>query len=163
MLAKVYSGALIGLNGRVIEVEVDKRGGVSRFVIVGLPDTAVQESRVRVRSAVRNSGMSFPMGSYTVNLAPADLPKRGPAYDLPIAVGVLAATQQIPEEAEAQNTPLNNYLLPWPGRLLPEDNLLTALQKLHRTRSESLPVFQGNTLLGLLSKKDVSEWLKKKG
>ena len=98
MLAKVYSGAVIGLHGRIIEVEVDKRGGMmAHFVIVGLPDTAVQESRVRVRSAVRNSGLEFPMGSYTVNLAPADLPKRGPVYDLPMAVGVLAATQQIPD------------------------------------------------------------------
>ena len=97
MLAKVFSGAVLGLNGRVIEVEVDKRGGMmAHFIIVGLPDTAVQESRVRVRSAVRNSGMTFPMGSYTVNLAPADIPKRGPAYDLPMAVGVLAATNQIP-------------------------------------------------------------------
>ena len=97
MLAKVFSGAVLGLNGRVIEVEVDKRGGMmASFIIVGLPDTAVQESRVRVRSAVRNSGMTFPMGSYTVNLAPADIPKRGPAYDLPMAVGVLAATSQIP-------------------------------------------------------------------
>jgi len=99
MLAKVFSAAVIGLNGRVIEIEVDKRGGsMGHFIIVGLPDTAVQESRVRVRSAVRNSGMNFPMGSYTVNLAPADLPKRGPVYDLPMAVGVLAATQQIPHE-----------------------------------------------------------------
>ena len=71
--------------------------------------------------------------------------------------------QEIPEELEAPNARLHNYLRPWPGRLLPEDNLLTALQKLHRTRSESLPVFRGNTLVGLLSKKDVSEWMRKKG
>ena len=97
MLAKVFSGAVLGLNGRVIEVEVDKRGGMmASFIIVGLPDTAVQESRVRVRSAIRNSGLVFPMGAYTVNLAPADIPKRGPVYDLPMAVGTLAATSQIP-------------------------------------------------------------------
>ncbi len=97
MLAKVFSGAVIGLHGRVIEIEVDKRGGgAGYFVIVGLPDTAVQESRVRVRSAIRNSGLVFPGGYYTVNLAPADLPKRGPVYDLPMAVGALAATEQIP-------------------------------------------------------------------
>ncbi len=99
MLAKVYSCAVLGLDGQVIEVEVDKRGGVANFIMVGLPDTAVQESRVRVRAAIRNSGLSFPMGTYTVNLAPADIPKRGPAYDLPIAVGVLASTEQIPLEA----------------------------------------------------------------
>ncbi len=99
MLAKVYSCAILGLDGQIIEVEIDKGGGMSKFMMVGLPDTAVQESRVRVRAAIRNSGLRFPMGLYTVNLAPADLPKRGPAYDLPIAVGVLAATEQIPMEA----------------------------------------------------------------
>ncbi|RME82436.1 MAG: ATP-binding protein [Caldilineae bacterium] len=99
MLAKVYSCAVLGLDGRIIEVEVDKGGGMAKFVMVGLPDTAVQESRVRVRAAIRNSGLSFPMGLFTVNLAPADLPKRGPAYDLPIAVGVLAATNQLPLES----------------------------------------------------------------
>ncbi|MCO6453085.1 MAG: YifB family Mg chelatase-like AAA ATPase [Caldilineales bacterium] len=99
MLAKVYSCAVVGLDGRTIEVEIDKGGGVSNFIMVGLPDAAVQESRVRVRAAIRNSGLRFPMGTYTVNLAPADLPKRGPAYDLPIAVGVLASTEQIPLDA----------------------------------------------------------------
>lgn len=98
MLAKVYSCAILGLDGQIIEVETDKGRGVSKFIMVGLPDTAVQESKVRVRAAIRNSGLVFPMGVYTVNLAPADLPKRGPAYDLPIAVGVLAATHQIPPE-----------------------------------------------------------------
>ena len=98
MLAKVYSCAVLGLDGRIIEIETDKGGGMSNFIMVGLPDTAVQESRVRVRAAIRNSGLRFPMGTYTVNLAPADLPKRGPAYDLPIAVGVLAATEQAPSE-----------------------------------------------------------------
>jgi len=99
MLAKVYSCAILGLDGQVIEIEVDKRGGVANFIMVGLPDTAVQESRVRVRAAIRNSGLSFPMGTYTVNLAPADILKRGPVYDLPIAVGVLASTEQIPLDA----------------------------------------------------------------
>ena len=100
MLAKVYSCAILGLDGQTIEVEVDKRGGgVANFIMVGLPDTAVQESRVRVRAAVRNSGLKFPLGTFTVNLAPADIPKRGPAYDLPIAVGVLASTAQLPLDA----------------------------------------------------------------
>ncbi len=99
MLAKVLSCAVVGLDGRLIEVEIDKIGGVANFLMVGLPDAAVQESRVRVRSAIRNSGLRFPMGTYTVNLAPADLPKRGPAFDLPIAVGVLAATEQAPLDA----------------------------------------------------------------
>lgn len=95
MLAKVTSCAVVGLEGFIVQVEVDISPGLPNFFIVGLPDTAVQEARERVRSAIRNSGFSFPMKRITVNLAPADLKKEGPAYDLPIAVGILLATEQI--------------------------------------------------------------------
>ena len=95
MLAKVTSFALIGLEGAAVEVEVDISQGLSSFVIVGLPDAAIQESRERVRAAIKNSGCSFPGQRITVNLAPADLRKEGPAYDLPIAVGIIAASGQI--------------------------------------------------------------------
>lgn len=95
MLAKVYSCAVIGLEGVLVEVEVDIAQGLPAFMVVGLGDTAVQESRERVRSAVRNSGFSFPMKRLTVNLAPADLRKAGPAYDLPIAIGLLLASDQL--------------------------------------------------------------------
>lgn len=95
MLAKVYSCAVIGLEGMLVEVEVDIAQGLPSFTVVGLGDAAVQESRERVRSAVRNSGFTFPMKRLTVNLAPADLRKAGPAYDLPIAVGLLLASGQI--------------------------------------------------------------------
>lgn len=95
MLAKVYSCAVIGLEGVLVEVEVDIAQGLPTFTVVGLGDTAVQESRERVRSAVRNSGMIFPMKRLTVNLAPADLRKAGPAYDLPIAIGLLLASGQV--------------------------------------------------------------------
>lgn len=95
MLAKVFSCAVIGLEGGLVEVEVDIAQGLPAFTVVGLPDTAVQESRERVRSAIRNSGATFPMKRITVNLAPADLKKEGPAYDLPIAVGLLLASEQI--------------------------------------------------------------------
>ncbi|MBP8252306.1 MAG: YifB family Mg chelatase-like AAA ATPase [Herpetosiphon sp.] len=94
MLAKVWSCAVIGLEGALVEVEVDISRGLPSFMIVGLPDTAVQESKERVRSAVRNSGGVFPQSRVTVNMAPADLRKAGPAYDLPIAVGVLLASGQ---------------------------------------------------------------------
>lgn len=98
MLAIVRACAVIGLDGCIIEVEVDfnPRAGVPVFTIVGLPDSAVKESRERVRAAVKNSHLQFPNKGYTVNLSPADIPKHGPAYDLAIAVGVLAATDQIP-------------------------------------------------------------------
>jgi magnesium chelatase family protein len=94
MLAKVLSGAVVGLEGELIEVEVDIASGMPAFTVVGLPDAAVQEARERVRSAIRNSGLHFPSRRITVNLAPADLRKEGPAYDLPIAVGIAIATQQ---------------------------------------------------------------------
>lgn len=98
MLAKVHSCAVIGLEGAIVEVEVDTARGLPSFTIVGLPDTAVQESRERVQAAVKNAGMHFPRHKVTVNLAPAALRKEGPAYDLPIAVGVLIASEQIPPD-----------------------------------------------------------------
>jgi len=95
MLAKVTSCAVVGLDGALVDVEVDVSGGQMGFTIVGLPDAAVQESRERVRAAVRNSGFAYPMKRITVNLAPADLRKEGPAYDLPMAVGLLIASEQL--------------------------------------------------------------------
>ena len=99
MLAKVISCALVGLEGALVEVEVDIAPGLPNFFVVGLPDDAVREARERARAAVKNSGFTFPMRRIVVNLAPADLKKEGPAYDLPIAVGVLAAAEQIPPES----------------------------------------------------------------
>ena len=96
MLSKVNSCAVIGLDGSTVEVEVDISAGLPSFTIVGLPDTAVQEARERVRAAIRNTGYEFPLKRITVNLAPADLKKAGPAYDLPIAVGVLLSSDQAP-------------------------------------------------------------------
>src|SRR5688572_2093602 len=92
MLATVFSCAVVGLEGKLVEVEVDIAQGLPAFAVVGLGDAAVQESRERVRSAIRNSGLAFPLKRLTVNLAPADLRKAGPAYDLPIAVGLLLAS-----------------------------------------------------------------------
>ena len=98
MLARVYSCAVIGLEGVVVEVEVDTGDGLPGIVIVGLPDAAVQESRERVGMAIKNSGLIFPRRRFTVNLAPASVRKEGPAYDLPIALGVLIASGQIPPD-----------------------------------------------------------------
>ena len=95
MLAKVYTCAVVGLEGRIVEVEVDISPGLPTVTVVGLGDKAVQESRERVRAAVRNCGCDFPMRRVTVNLAPADLKKEGPAYDLSIAVGVLLSSGQV--------------------------------------------------------------------
>src|SRR5690606_24377761 len=100
MLAKVHSCAVVGLDAAPIDVEVDIASGLERITLVGLPDTAVRESGERVRAAITNSGFIFPQHRLTVNLAPADLRKEGPAYDLPIAIGILAATRQIASDLE---------------------------------------------------------------
>jgi magnesium chelatase family protein len=101
MLAKVTSCALVGLEGVLVDVEVDTARGLPSLIIVGLPDAAVKESSERVRAAIKNSGLVFPGKRITVNLAPADIRKAGPAYDLPIAVGVLIASEQVwPRQAE---------------------------------------------------------------
>ncbi len=99
MLARVYSCAVIGLEGVIVEVEVDTNQGLPSVVIVGLPDAAVQESRERVQAAIKNAGLFFPRNRVTVNLAPASIRKEGPSYDLPIALGVLAMNGQIPPES----------------------------------------------------------------
>jgi magnesium chelatase family protein len=98
VLAKVFSCAVVGLDGVLVEVEVDVGLGQPGMIIVGLPDKAVEESRERVRSAIRNSGGKVPSSHVTINLAPADLKKAGPTYDLPIAIAVLAASSQIGTE-----------------------------------------------------------------
>ncbi len=95
MLAKVMSCAVVGLDGALVEVEVDISPGLPIFTIVGLGDKAVQEARERVRSAIRNSGFRFPTKRITVNLAPADLKKEGPVYDLAIAIGLLMSSDQL--------------------------------------------------------------------
>ncbi len=101
MLAKILSGANVGLDGVPIEVEVDIASqGLPSFTIVGLADRAVEESKERVRSAIKNSGGDFPSRKIIVNLAPADLPKEGPQYDLPIALGLLLASGQVPNGSD---------------------------------------------------------------
>jgi magnesium chelatase family protein len=99
MLARVFSCAVIGLDGVVVEVEVDTGLGLPGMTIVGLPDAAVQESRERVQAAVKNAGIEFPRKRIIVNLAPASVRKEGPAYDLPIALGVLVMMGRLPQPA----------------------------------------------------------------
>jgi magnesium chelatase family protein len=95
-IAKAWSVALLGIDGRVIEIEADLGGGLSRVTLVGLPDAGLREAKDRVRSAVRNSGQPWPDGKVTLGLSPANLPKVGSAYDLGIAAAVLAATGSVP-------------------------------------------------------------------
>lgn len=105
MIAKVYSVVVSGLDGQLVEVEVDIHNGMPAFIIVWLPDTAIQESRERVRSAIKNSDLPFPRTKITVNLAPADIKKTGPSFDLPIALWILQ------EECKIDQTILDETLV----------------------------------------------------
>ena len=95
MFTRLNSLGVAGLNGYVVTAEVDISGGLPQFGIVGLPDSAVKEAADRVRSALKNMGFTLPPSRITVNLAPADIRKTGPVYDLPLLLGVLAASRQI--------------------------------------------------------------------
>src|SRR3989344_3564364 len=98
MLAKVFSGATVGLNGILVDVEIDIASqGLPAFNIVGLGDKAVEEAKERVRAALKNSGADLPPRRITVNLAPADLPKVGPSFDLPMGGGILLDPEQVPK------------------------------------------------------------------
>lgn len=128
MPAKVFSAAVIGLDCQPIEVEVDMTVGLHCFHIVGLPDMAVNESRERVSSAVKNSGISPPQHSrrrVIVNLAPADLKKEGPAYDLPIALAYLIASKQMAVDPEDLEDKLFAGELSLDGKLRPINGVLS--------------------------------------
>ncbi len=105
MLSRVSSGALIGIDAYPVDVEVDIAQGLPQFATVGLPEGAVKESKDRVKSAIKNSGYDFPARKITINLAPADIRKEGTAFDLPIAVGLLAASGIVQQES------LKNFIL----------------------------------------------------
>ncbi|MBI3621707.1 MAG: YifB family Mg chelatase-like AAA ATPase [Nitrospirae bacterium] len=102
MLGKVLSCAVYGLEASLVSVEADLASGLPIFAVVGLPDAAVKESKDRVRAALKNSGFSFPVKKITINLAPADLKKEGSAFDLPMAVAILAAEGMVPEAASSE-------------------------------------------------------------
>ncbi|MEA5551052.1 YifB family Mg chelatase-like AAA ATPase [Anabaena cylindrica UHCC 0172] len=95
MLARVWSASIVGIDAVKVGVEVDVSGGLPGIVVLGLPDSAIQESRERVKATLKNAGFAFPMRKIVINLTPADLRKEGPAFDLPISVGILAASEQV--------------------------------------------------------------------
>jgi len=136
MLAKVRSAAVLGLQAYPVDVEVDVGIGLPAFAIVGLPDAAVQEAKERVRAAIRNSNYEVPARKITINLAPADVRKAGPAFDLPMAVGILAATRQI--RVPAPNGTMMVGELSLDGGLRPVAGLLSILLA---ARSRGTPAF----------------------
>ncbi|MBD2595195.1 YifB family Mg chelatase-like AAA ATPase [Nostoc spongiaeforme FACHB-130] len=95
MLARVWSASIVGIDAVKVGVEVDVSGGLPSIIVLGLPDSAVQESKERVKATLKNAGFAFPMRKIVINLTPADLRKEGPCFDLPISVGILAASEQI--------------------------------------------------------------------
>lgn len=95
MLARVWSASIVGIDAVKVGVEVDISGGLPKIMVLGLPDAAVQESRERVKATLKNAGYAFPMRNIVINLTPADLRKEGPSFDLPISIGILAASEQI--------------------------------------------------------------------
>jgi magnesium chelatase family protein len=136
LLAKVKSTGLLGINGYIINIEVDIANGLPCFDIVGLADTAVKESRERVRAAIKNSGFEFPIKRITVNMAPGDTKKEGPAYDLAIAIGILMATDQVKQNPDFQPVYLGELSLD--GSIRPVSGVLPMLLSVSNTEKQTV-------------------------
>ena len=141
MTAYVHSAGLLGLKGFGIDVEVDASQGLPAFEIVGLPDAAIKESKERVRAAIRNSGTSFPMRRIVVNLSPADVPKNGALYDLPILLGLLVATNQVQWQQQA----LVLGQLSLSGKVLPIHGALPLVRHAAENGIPAVYLPEGNT------------------
>lgn len=142
VLAKTYTGSIQGVEGLLVRVEVDLTKGISSYRTVGLPDTSVREAEVRVRSALTNSGFSFPQCRVTVNLAPADVRKQGTAYDLAVALGVVAAMREGPSERLMTTLFLGELALD--GSLRPVRGVLPIVAEASRRGIARVVVPEGN-------------------
>ncbi|MBM4167465.1 MAG: ATP-binding protein, partial [Ignavibacteria bacterium] len=146
MLSKIFSAATYGINAYFVEVETHIQPNTTpNFLLVGLPDNAVKESRERVSSAIRNSGLHYPGLKITVNLAPADVKKEGSSYDLPIAIGILAANANVSEEK------LSDYII------LGELALDGSLRPIHGVLPIALEVKHNNKRGIILPKENANE------
>lgn len=137
MIARVKSAAYLGIHAYPVEIEVDVAYGLPQLIVVGLPDTSVKESKERIRSAIKNSGYRFPPEKITINLAPADVKKEGPGFDLPMALGILAASDVIPAERLAPYTFLGELALD--GSLRPVRGAIVISSSLKGRESFVLP------------------------
>ncbi len=144
VLASTFSVALVGVSAELVRVEADVSYGLPGFTIVGLPDASVRESRDRVRSAIRSTGLEFPPHRITVNLSPADLRKAGSSFDLPIALAVLAAGGQFPAALPARAVVLGELALD--GRALPCRGVLPAALAARAAALDMIVVPRGNVL-----------------
>lgn len=144
MLARVFSSALVGVEARVVDVEVDIARGLPAFTTVGLAETAVRESRERVKAAVVNSGFQFPKDRITVNLAPADMRKEGTGFDLPVALGVLLASGMVPEGAASGLLVCGELALD--GRVKPVRGVLAMAMEARRRGMNAVLVPKANRI-----------------
>ncbi|NBH09483.1 YifB family Mg chelatase-like AAA ATPase [Amycolatopsis sp. SID8362] len=170
-IAKTWSVALLGIDGRVIEIEADLGGGLSRITLVGLPDAGLREAKDRVRSAVRNSGEPWPEGKVTLGLSPANLPKVGSAYDLGIAAAVLAANGAVPATRLLGTVLLGELALD--GRVRPVRGILPGLLAARAAGYERAVVpadslveaalVDGIEIAGAPHLRDFVAWLKREG
>jgi magnesium chelatase family protein len=151
MLSVVNSCSLLGLESYMVQVEVDVTDGLPNFDIVGLPDASIRESKDRVRSAIKNSGFKFPSRRVTVNLAPADTKKAGPIFDLPIALGVLAATEQLGTNTLQQYCVLGELSLS--GELRKVPGVIAMASGLSDASLKALIVPEGNSQEAALATK----------
>ncbi|MFH1836658.1 MAG: YifB family Mg chelatase-like AAA ATPase [Candidatus Omnitrophota bacterium] len=168
MLSKVLSGCVVGIDASPIEVEVDVTNGLPAFSVVGLPDAAIRESRDRIRSAIKNSGFTFPHGKITVSLSPADLKKEGASFDLPIAIGILGASGLLDPESLSGNIFCGELALN--GRLKPFKGAFTIVLSLKtRFNNFTLPMrnayetanISGVSVYGAKTLKNIVDHLKK--
>ena len=137
-LSTVYTRAQVGIESPLVQVEVHLSGGLPSLSLVGLPETAVKESKDRVRSAILNSHYEFPAKRITINLAPADLPKEGGRYDLAIALGILASSDQVPKDKLTDYEFVGELTLS--GELRPVTGILpTALRAAHAGKTLIVP------------------------
>jgi magnesium chelatase family protein len=167
MLSKVLSGATYGVNAFVVEVETHLEKMVPGFAIVGLPDNAVRESRERITAAICNCGFEFPTRKITVNLAPADIKKEGSSFDLPMAVGILAASRQVDHDVLGEYVLLGELALD--GTLRPVHGSLPIAMEARRRRIRGMIVprengreaamVQGLAVYPMISLKEVAEFL----
>ncbi len=150
MLSQLRSMSVFGIDAYEVEVEVDISGGIPGVTIVGLPDKAISEARERVRSAIRNAGFEFPSRRITVNLAPAHIRKEGPSFDLPIALGILAASEQIVSDA------LRDYIivgeLSLDGRVRQINGVLSIALEVRKMKSPRLILPKLNLREALLAR-----------
>jgi len=142
MLSRVWSASLVGIDAVKVGVEVDIAGGLPGIVVVGLPSQEVQESKERVKAAVKNAGYAFPMRKVVINLTPADLRKEGPMFDLPISLGIMAASEQVNPQL------LEDYLmlgeLSLDGNLRPVTGVLAIAATAQRLGMKGLLVPEDN-------------------